>query len=46
MYHINHFTFIYKDNIYKTANSIKNKMKYTIAKGKTGVEDIGENGFS
>jgi hypothetical protein len=32
--------------MYKTANSIKNKIKYIRAKGKTGVEDIGENGLS
>lgn len=44
IYQTNHFTFIYKDRIYKTANSVKNKIKYINANGKTGVEDIiGEN---
>jgi hypothetical protein len=36
---------MYIDKIYKTANSIKNNIAYTIGNGKTGVEETGEKGL-
>ncbi len=37
IYHSSHFTFTYIDSIYRTEKRIKNRIEYTIARGKTGI---------